>query len=99
MASQTVLIFAVPEAKTFAANFSGSYGTVGTNPTTASITYTVLYDGSQIGTVAVSSAGAFTFATDGGTTKALAAGHRVTITAPSPADATCADVGITLVAT
>jgi len=94
----TVMILTFTRSVTFAANFSGSQGTVGTNPT-ATATYTVNKNGSSVGTIQISTAGAFTFATSGGAAVSFAAGDRLTITAPSPQDATLADVGITLAGT
>lgn len=97
-AGALVLILTHVRAVSFAANFSGSYGTVGTNPT-ATATYTVKKNGSSIGTVAISTGGVFTFATSGGAAQSFAAGDRMTIEAPSPQDTTLADVGITLAGT
>jgi hypothetical protein len=93
-----VCIYICGAAKTFAADFAGSYGSVGTNPTTNPIEYTVKNGATTIGTIDISSAGAFTFATVSNTTKAVSAGDCITIIAPSSQDATAANVGITLVA-
>lgn len=68
-----------------------SVGKVGTLPT-ASFTMSIKDDGVEIGTVTVSTAGAFTFATTGGTAKSIAAGSVVEITAPASVDATIANL-------
>lgn len=75
-------------------DFAGSYGHVGTNPT-SSAAFTVKKNGSTIGSITISTGGTFTFATTGAETT-LAAGDRLTIEAPTPQDATLADVGFNL---
>jgi len=94
----TVFILTFTRTVTFAANFSGSYGTVGTNPS-STVGYTVKKNGTTIGTISISPFGLFTFATTGGTSQSVAAGDRLTIIAPNPNDATLADIGITLAGT
>lgn len=93
-----VLILTAVRAVNFAANFAGAYGSVAANPA-ATATYTVLNGVTTIGTVAISTGGVFTFATTSGTSKALAAGDRLTITAPTPQDTTLSDAGFTLAGT
>jgi VCBS repeat-containing protein len=83
-------------AVNFPSNFSGSVGSVGTNPT-ASAVYTVKRNGSSVGTVTISTSGTFTFSTSGAVS--FASGDRMTIVAPSVQDATLADVAITLAGT
>lgn len=97
-AAAIVLIFTATRALSFAANFSGAYGTAGANPTSTAA-YDVLKNGSSIGTVSISTSGVFTFTTASGTSKSLAAGDRLTITGPSSQDATLSDVSFTLTAT
>lgn len=97
-ASAIVLILTATRAIAFSGNFSGSYGSVGANPTSTA-TYTVLKNGSSIGSVAISTSGTFTFTTSSGASQSLAAGDRLTITAPSSQDATLSDVGFTLAGT
>lgn len=97
-AAAIVFIFTAVRAVTLAANFAGSYGSVGTNPTSTA-DYTVKNGATTIGTVSISTSGVFTFTTVSGTSKSLAAGDRVTITAPTSQDATLSDVGFTLVGT
>lgn len=81
----------------FAANFSGSSGHVGTNPG-ATFAIDVQDDGVTIGTISISTGGAFTFTTTSGTAKTVAAGSRVEFYAPanSPAEATIEDIAATL---
>ncbi len=102
-AGATVLIFTVVRAVTFPANFGGSYGSVGVANTSTAV-YTVLNGVTTIGTVTLTVGGSpatvtFTFATTGGTSKSLAAGDRLTITAPGSQDATLSDVGMTFAGT
>lgn len=82
---------------TFDANFSGSAGHVGTNPG-ATFDIDVQDDGVSIGTISVSTGGAFTFTTTSGTAKTVASGSRIEFYAPSnsPAEATVADIAATL---
>lgn len=75
-------------------NFAGSVGYVGTNPD-ASAVFDVRKNGSSIGTVTVGTGGTFTFSTTGSTIETFAVGDRFEVFAPSPADATMADVSLT----
>lgn len=93
-----VFLFTARMTINFAGNFAGSEGSVGVNPTSTA-TYTVNKNGSSIGTIVVSTGGVVTFTTTSGTAKSLASGDRMTITAPSPQDATLADVAITIAGT
>lgn len=93
-ASIEVLKFVAVRAIDFADDFADSKGHVGTNPT-ATAAFDVKKNGSTIGSISVSTSGVFTFSTTGGAT-ALAVGDRITIQAPSPADATMADIGVVL---
>lgn len=81
----------------FEADFSGSAGHVGTNPD-ATFDIDVQDDGVSIGTISVSTGGAFTFTTASGTAKTVASGSRIEFYAPSdsPAEATVADIAATL---
>lgn len=94
-ASEILYAVVVPRALDFAANFAGSYGYVGTNPT-ASFVISVQDDGAEIGTITISTGGAFTFATASGTAKTVAAGSRLEFVAPAGVDATVAYVLATL---
>lgn len=77
------------------ANLAGSLGRVGTNPT-ASFVMNLKDDGTTIGTITVSTSGVFTFATTSGTAKTIATGSVVTLEAPATADATVANLTMTL---
>lgn len=88
----------IPRAVVFAANFSGSYGYVGTNPT-ASFAISVQDDGTEIGTITIATGGTFTFATTSGTAKTVAAGSRLDFVAPASTDATVANIAATLAGT
>lgn len=96
-AALEVLKFVAVRAIDFPDDFAGSRGHVGTNPT-ATAAFDVKKNGSSIGSISVSTSGTFTFATTGAGTS-LAAGDRISIQAPSPADATMADIGIVLMGT
>ncbi len=95
--SEVLCLHVAPVAFTFPANFAtpSAQGNVGTNPT-SSFAIDVKNNGTTIGTITISTGGAFTFATAGGTTKSVAAGDILKFIAPSSADATIANVAITL---
>jgi len=80
-----------------AADMAGSFGDIGTNPT-AQFDMDVTLEGGSIGTISVATDGTFTFTTAGGTAKSIAAGEVLTIIAPTSADATAADIAVTLAA-
>jgi hypothetical protein len=79
------------------ADFSGSTGHIGTNPS-ATYAIDVQDNGSSIGTISISTGGVFTFTTSGGTAKTISSGHRLEFYAPanSPADSTAANIAATL---
>lgn len=79
----------------FPANFSGSRGSVRVNPTGTS-TLGVFKDGASVGSIQISTGGAFTFTSSGGLAVDFAVGQVLTIVAPNPQDATLADIGFTL---
>lgn len=86
---------------TIPANMSGSSGTAGANP---SMTYEidVQDDGVSIGTISISTGGAFTFTTTSGTAKSVAAGSQITFVAPtigSPSETALAGVSVVILAT
>lgn len=95
--SQLLFKFIAARNMQFPANFAGSIGHIGTNPT-STFTMDVSVNGSVIGTIEVSTGGAFTFATTGGVAIPVSAGERIEIEAPSSADGTAADIAATLVA-
>lgn len=86
--------FIAVRAFTLADDFAGSKGVVGTNPL-ATATFTVKKNGSSIGTIAISTGGVFTFATTGAGVS-MAIGDILTVVAPTPQDATLADVSVIL---
>jgi len=92
-ASEVLLLYTFAEAVTFPDEWSGSVGDIGTNPT-ASFVLTVQKNGSSVGTVTISTGGAFTFVTTG-TTVAFAIGDQIRVVGPATPDATAANVSIT----
>lgn len=74
-------------------DFAGSVGHCGANPTSTAV-FTVEKNGSSVGTISINTSGVFTFATTG-TTVSFAVGDRLTLVAPSPDDATLADIAVT----
>lgn len=95
-AQGTMGIGEITHAATIPINFDGASGSVQTNPGSDYI-ITVKKNGTDIGTITISTAGVFTFATTGGATVTLAFGDTVTFIGPSSVG-TAADFGITLVA-
>jgi hypothetical protein len=94
----------LPNGVTIPGNFSGSLGRALTLPTaTATFTVNKIPAGSTtptaFGTVVISTAGAFTFATTSGLPETFAAGDGLTMVAPATADTTLANVEITLAGT
>ena len=87
-----VLKIVAVRAIDFADEFAGSRGHVGTNPT-ATAAFDVKKNGSTVGSVSISTSGVFTFTTTAAGVS-LAAGDRLSVHAPSPQDATLANVGI-----
>lgn len=91
----TLPVLTFTRAVSFAANFNGSAGTVGTNPTGA-VDFTVKKGATTIGTIHVTTGGVVTFTTTGGASVSFAGGDRLTITNPTPQDATLADAAFTI---
>ena len=79
------------------ANFAGSTGHCGGNPTSTAV-YTVYKNGVQIGTVTIATSGGFTFATTGGFAQSFVAGDTLSILTPV-ADATLSSVTMTFAGT
>jgi hypothetical protein len=77
------------------ANLAGSLGQIGANPT-ASFVMDLKDDGTTIGTITISTTGAFTFATTSGTPKTIDVGSVITLVAPTTADATAANMTLTI---
>ena len=86
-ASEVIFQFVTPTAFTLADNFAGSQGYVEVNPT-ASATFDVKKNGTNIGTVVVGTGGGFTFATSGTGLETFSVGDRLTVAAPGTPDAT-----------
>jgi hypothetical protein len=94
--AQLMFKYVVPRDYVFPANFSGAVGHIGTNPT-SSFVMDVSVDGSNIGTITVSTGGAFTFATTGGLPIQVDLGEQIEIEAPVATDGTAADIAATLI--
>ncbi len=97
-AAAVVYLEKMARAIDFPANFSGSVGTVTTNPT-ATAAFDITKNGTTIGTASISTSGVFTFTTVSGTAKSLAIGDILKVTAPTPQDSTLADISFTLLGT
>lgn len=91
--SQIVGLYTFTSPVTFAANWSGSYGSCGVNPT-SSATFTVYKNGTSVGTVVVSTGGVFTFSTTSGGTVLYNTGDIFKVVAPSSQDATLTNIAI-----
>lgn len=94
-ASATVIYRPVPRAVTFPVSLTGSYAKARV-AATASTTFSVQKNGSQVGTI-VFAAGATSATFTAASAISLAAGDILSIIAPATADATLADIGFTLV--
>lgn len=94
-ASEILLDHIVVQAHTIPANFAGSRASVGTPPA-ATFVLTVQNNGVTIGTISIDVAGVVTFATVGGTAKAIAAGDVITVIGPAGADAAIARLRATI---
>lgn len=88
-----VLKFIAVRAFTIADEFAGSRAHTGVNPTATAV-FTVLKNGGSIGSISISNTGVATFSTTGGAAESFAAGDRLSVTAPTPQDATMADISI-----
>jgi len=99
-AGQSVMGYAVAWPLTFPANFASpqSYGHCDTNPTATAV-YTIYKNGSNVGTITISTSGIFTFATTGGVSFSCNPNDFIEVVAPGSQDATLANVGFTLVGT
>ena len=92
--SQYVLYFDAVREVNIPANFSGSLASVLTAFTDAA-TYTIYHNGTSVGTISFAASGTSgTFSTSSAFT--LAVGDSLTIQAPSTADATAANLAITI---
>lgn len=95
--SEVLCLHVAPVAFTIPANFSSpnSVGNCATSPT-SSFAIDVQRNGSTIGTITIGTGGSFTFATSSGTSKSITVGDVLKFVAPSSADATCANVAISI---
>ena len=94
--SQYVLFFNVVRAINVPANFAGSISEVLTAFTSAA-TFTIYHNGTSVGTISFAASGTVgTFSTSSAFT--MAVGDNMTIQAPSTADATAANLAITILA-
>lgn len=94
-AGATIYVLTLTDPISIPSNFAGAAASCGVNPTSTS-TYSVLKNGTSVGTIALSTACKITGSTTGNAAVTWASGDRMTITAPSPQDATASDVGITV---
>ncbi len=97
-AGEIIWFESISRGEKISADFAGSSGSVGLNPT-ASFSIDVQDDGVSIGTITVTTTGQVAFASIGGLAVDIAAGSRLTLVAPAPADATIADIAITIIGT
>lgn len=93
---EVMLITVFAEGVTFPDNFADSQAYVGTNPTDTTV-FTIRKNGTEVGTISVSSAGASTFDTTSGAVS-FAPGDVLQIDAQATADATIANCAFTLLA-
>ena len=84
------------EAVTFPALFSGGQVAIGVSAT-AQTTYSIEKNGTEVGTIVVETNDTFAFTSTASAAVAFAAGDVLTIEAQATADATLADVAITLI--
>lgn len=76
----------------------GSQAKVGTNPTATAV-FALLKNGSSVGSISISTGGVATFATTASAAVSFAIGDILSVTAPTPQDATLADVGVAFLGT
>lgn len=104
-ADETLGLHVAAEAMTLPANFSGAFGKIGINPTSSFVitvyqnpTFTglLITGGTNIGTITISTGGAYTFATASGTSKAISQGDMIGFKGPTTPDATAACAAFTL---
>lgn len=96
-ASEVLLIWTPPSGRTivFPDEWAGAAGINVTHPT-GSYAMIVKLNGSSVGTITISTGGAFTFVTTGTTVTVVGGTDYLTIEAPVTPDATCANVTVTL---
>lgn len=95
-ASEVAAMHVFTDAVTFPANFAGSRASVGVNPA-ATFVLSVQKNGTEVGTISVSTAGVVTFATSGAAAVAFAAGDVLRVVGPATVG-TAANFAVTLLA-
>lgn len=85
----------IPRAISFPANFSGSLGLVGVNPT-SSFEISVRENDVEFGVITIGTDGSFVFSTDGGLSHSFTSGNSLSFVGPSTADTTVANATWTL---
>jgi hypothetical protein len=97
--SEPLVLYCVPNALKFPADFAGSTGAIaasGTNPA-ASFVMPVFKNATQIGTITISTSGVFSFATTGGLEQLVAANDVIRILGPAIPDTTITNITATLI--
>jgi len=94
-ASEVLCIYVAADAFTIPANLVGAQVKLGANPA-ATFAIDVQKNGTTIGTISISTSGVATLTTTSGTSKSIAAGDVIKFVAPSSADASIANVAITV---
>jgi hypothetical protein len=97
--SEVIAHIEVARSCTIPDDFTGSQAYAGTNPSDGDWIFDIAKNGSNIGTLTISTGGVMTFATTGMSAETFSAGDRISVTAPATVDSTGADLGITLAAT
>lgn len=87
----------IPRAITIPANFSGSYGYVGTNPS-AQFVIDVRHEGVSVGTISIATNGTFTFSTSGNTPISVAASDIIEFVKLASPDITIQDIVVGIAA-
>lgn len=88
-----VLIYDAVRPYVLPGDFAGSKCRVGTNPTSTAV-FTVQKNESNVGTISINTSGVATFSSTSSLPVSFAAGDHLEIIAPSPQDATLADVNV-----
>jgi hypothetical protein len=99
ISSEPLVLYCVPNALKFPANFAGSTGAIamgGANPA-ALFVMPVFNNATQVGTITVSTSGVFSFATTGGLEQLVAAGDVIRILGPAIPDTTITNLAATLI--
>lgn len=95
-AGQVTRLYTYSNAVSYPADFAGSMGTVGTNPTTYPAFFQLQKNGQIIGQIAISQTGNVTFTSAKHAAQSFSPGDVLTVVAPASQDATLSDLAITL---